>query len=243
MLESTVRRIERHLRRRGLLGIDEDDTDPDVPGDPESNLAASAVSGQTPPAGPQWVSRLAPLEPHDLAYDKPLCASLDGFTLHAATRAGAFHPAGREALLRYVLRPPIAQERLEPRPDGLVRITLKKAYTDGTVAVDMDPLSLLLPPGHQRASATLPHRALRGQTSPASWPRWVRRPRCPAAHRRAVPRSGRAACSAARRSVTKTTLRAAGSRTPRSGGREWGTGHGPAEPAPRAGSRPPRILP
>jgi hypothetical protein len=42
-----------------------------------------------------------------------------------------------------VLRPPIAQERLEPRPDGLVRITLKKAYTDGTVAVDMDPLSLL----------------------------------------------------------------------------------------------------
>jgi hypothetical protein len=28
-------------------------------------------------------------------------------------------------------------------PDGLVRITLKKAYTDGTIAVDMDPLSLL----------------------------------------------------------------------------------------------------
>jgi len=24
-----------------------------------------------------------------------------------------------------------------------VRITLKKAYTDGTIAVDMDPLSLL----------------------------------------------------------------------------------------------------
>jgi hypothetical protein len=30
----------------------------------------------------------------------------------------------------------MAQERLEARPDGLVRITLKKAYTDGTVAVD-----------------------------------------------------------------------------------------------------------
>lgn len=143
VLESTVRRIERHLRRRGLLGIDEDGADPDVPGDPESNLAASAVSGQTPPAGPQWVRGLAPLAPQPLAYDKPLCASLDGFTLHAATRAGALDPAGREALLRYVLRPPIAQERLEQRPDGLVRITLKKAYTDGTVAVDRDPLSLL----------------------------------------------------------------------------------------------------
>jgi len=32
---------------------------------------------------------------------------------------------------------------MELRPDGLVRITLKKAYSDGTIAVDMDPLSLL----------------------------------------------------------------------------------------------------
>ena len=89
------------------------------------------------------MSRLAPLEPQALAYDKPLCASLDGFTLHAATRAGALDRTGREALLRYVLRPPVAQERVEQRPHGLVRITLKKAYTDGTIAVDMDPLSLL----------------------------------------------------------------------------------------------------
>jgi putative transposase len=63
--------------------------------------------------------------------------------LHAETRAGALDPPGREALLRYVLRPPVAQERVEQRADGLVRITLKKAYTDGTIAVDMDPLSLL----------------------------------------------------------------------------------------------------
>ena len=63
--------------------------------------------------------------------------------MHAATRAGALIPAGREALLRHVLRPPVAQERLEQRPDGLVRITLKKAYTDGAIAVDMAPLSLL----------------------------------------------------------------------------------------------------
>ena len=66
-----------------------------------------------------------------------------GLGLHAATRAGGLDAEGREALLRYVLRPPIAQERVEQRPDGLVRITLKKAYADGTVAVEMDPLSLL----------------------------------------------------------------------------------------------------
>ena len=78
VVERLVRRMERYLRR--------------------SDLAASAVSGQAPPAGPQWVSRLAALEPQALAYDKPRCASLDGFTLHAATRAGALDSAGREAL-------------------------------------------------------------------------------------------------------------------------------------------------
>jgi hypothetical protein len=143
VLERVVRRMERHLRRSGQLRTLEDESEAEGEGDPEGNLAASAVSGQSPPAGPQWVSRLAPLEPQALVYDKPLCASLDGFTLHAATRAGALDPAGREALLHYVLRPPVAQERVEQRPDGLVRITLKKAYRDGTIAVDMDPLSLL----------------------------------------------------------------------------------------------------
>jgi hypothetical protein len=117
VLERPVWRIERHLRRCGLLGIDTDEAEPDGEGDPEGNLAASAVWGQAPQPGPQWRSRLAPLEPHALGYDKPLCASLDGFTLRAATRAGAFHPAGREALLRYVLRPPLAQERA-PRWSG-----------------------------------------------------------------------------------------------------------------------------
>ncbi len=45
-----------------------------------------------------------------------------------------------------MLRPAVAQERVEPRPEGLVRITLKNAYADGTIAVDMDPPSLLCRP-------------------------------------------------------------------------------------------------
>ena len=48
-----------------------------------------------------------------------------------------------EALLEYILRPAVAQERITRGPDGLVRIGLKKAFSDGTVAVDLDPLSLL----------------------------------------------------------------------------------------------------
>ncbi len=108
VLERVVRRMARHLRRRGALEPDDGENESAAP---EDKLAASAVSGQAPPAGPQWLRGLPPLDPSALGYDKPLCASLDGFTLHAATRAGSHDLAGREALLRYVLRPPIAQER------------------------------------------------------------------------------------------------------------------------------------
>jgi hypothetical protein len=73
-----------------------------------------------------------------------LCAHDEGFNLHAATTAGGADARGREALLKYILRPPIAQERVVPGPDNLVRIALKKPFSDGTVAIDMDPLSLLL---------------------------------------------------------------------------------------------------
>jgi hypothetical protein len=100
----------------------------------------TSVTGQ-PPAGPAF-KRGAPPEP---TFSKgELCARLEGYDLHAATRAGAEDDAGREALLRDVLRPPIAQERVVAGPDGLVRIVLKKRFSDGTLAVDMDPLSLLM---------------------------------------------------------------------------------------------------
>jgi hypothetical protein len=121
VLESTVRGIRRYLERNRLMERAGGDGDDDAC---EMSLAASAVSGREPPAGPQWLRGLTPLSPSALAFDKPLCASLDGFTLHAATRAGALDVIGREALLRYVLRPPLAQERVELRPDGLARISL-----------------------------------------------------------------------------------------------------------------------
>lgn len=142
VLQRVVQRMDKHLRRHGLFNSL--DPDPERQ-DAEDHLAASAVSGQAPPAGPQWHARrgLSPLRAAPLGYDKPLCASLDGFTLHAATRAGALDPQGREKLLCYVLRPPIANKRIEQRPDGLVRIALKRAFSDGTLAVEMDPLSLL----------------------------------------------------------------------------------------------------
>src|SRR5450755_91676 len=110
-----------------------------------SQLAAAAVSGLAP-AGPELRRR-----PVELAFDgrpgvvisAPLSVREAGFSLHAATRAGAAGERGREALLKYILRPPLSTERLLPGLEGLVRIALKKPFSDGTVAVDLDPLSLL----------------------------------------------------------------------------------------------------
>jgi hypothetical protein len=58
VLERAVRRIDRALRRRGSLASDGSDGDGDAS---EARLAASAVSGQTPPAGPQRLRGLPPV--------------------------------------------------------------------------------------------------------------------------------------------------------------------------------------
>jgi hypothetical protein len=146
-------RILRYLEQRRVITLDPH-ADSDVltvsedlaERDPAlAQLAAAAVSGLAP-AGPELRRK-----PRELAFkgrpgvviEAALSVREAGFSLHAATRAGAFDEGGREALLKYILRPPLANERLLPGPDGLVRIALKKPFSDGTVAVDLDPLSLL----------------------------------------------------------------------------------------------------
>jgi hypothetical protein len=162
VLEDAERRITRWLRGRELFADEGDVEEPSrtlVPpqGDEAlslAELAASAASGMTPPAGPsrRRGARTLPALVHDRDFDRHLSVGHGGFTLspfgdhearHAATRAGAMDERGREALLKYVLRPPIAQERVTQGPEGLVRIALKKKFSDGTFAVDLDPLSLL----------------------------------------------------------------------------------------------------
>ncbi|MCC6646374.1 MAG: hypothetical protein IT374_12480 [Polyangiaceae bacterium] len=106
----------------GAVGADQDDSV-----DQEPNLVALAVSGRTPPAGPTWQPGLAQLVGKPFTLDQHPCASMDGCTLHAAARACALDTQGREALLRYALRPAIAQERVERRFGGLVRVPRERA--------------------------------------------------------------------------------------------------------------------
>ena len=113
VLERTRDRMTKYLRRRCLLDEGDDATEE---GDASelaglTRLAASAVSGQTPPAGPEWRRGGLPVTHRAMVFERPLCAPLDGFTLHAATRAGGLDLQGREALLKYILRPAVAPSR------------------------------------------------------------------------------------------------------------------------------------
>jgi len=149
-----------------------------------AQLAAAAVSGLAP-AGPELRQRPAIALRGQLGVEVagPLCVTELGFSLHAATQAGASDERGREVLVRYALRPALAQERLQLLDSGLVRIELKRPFRDGTVGVDLDPLSLLC-----RLAAAVP--APRSHTvryagvlgSASKWRALVVPPPPPAAH-------------------------------------------------------------
>ncbi len=66
----------------------------------------------------------------------------------------------------------MAHEHLTLRPEGLVRIALKRPFRDGTVAVDMDPLSLLC----RLAAAVPPPRQHRWKLAPLAALRFARGP-------------------------------------------------------------------
>jgi uncharacterized protein YbaR (Trm112 family) len=51
---------------------------------------------------------------------------------------------GLEGLARYVLRPPVARDRLALTPEGQVLVTLKAEWADGTTHLLFEPIELLM---------------------------------------------------------------------------------------------------
>jgi hypothetical protein len=60
------------------------------------------------------------------------CTDVAGFNVHANTCALANEPERLEILVRYLARPPIANDRLSELPDGRLALKLKQAWRDGT---------------------------------------------------------------------------------------------------------------
>jgi hypothetical protein len=68
---------------------------------------------------------------------------VSGFNVHASVSVGPRERARLERLCRYLLRPPLALERLEQHPSGKLRYSLKKPWSDGSIAVLLEPEDLL----------------------------------------------------------------------------------------------------
>ena len=69
----------------------------------------------------------------------PLCAEVDGFSLHAGVAVPGSDRERLERLCRYAGRPAIAESRLSLLPDGRVCYELKRRWQDGTTHVVLEP--------------------------------------------------------------------------------------------------------
>jgi hypothetical protein len=67
----------------------------------------------------------------------------EGFDLHANVWVGARDRARLEQLCRYVLRAPLAKDRLRLLADGRVRVELRRAWYDGTTHLLFEPVAFL----------------------------------------------------------------------------------------------------
>lgn len=148
LLAKVRKRVLRLLVREGLLD-DEQSFAPDaaaITSPALASLASASLQGVRalgPRAGAPilrigrdpdapWVCSRAPLQAH-----------LDGFDLHAAVSIPRGDAAGRETLTRYLLRPAVAQDRLELLADGNVELELKTPWHDGTSHLRFEPLELI----------------------------------------------------------------------------------------------------
>jgi len=142
-------RVCRLLRRRGFDASAADLSRPDPVADESPMLAgisSASIQGRIvlgPRAGARvWRVGEEPDAPWVLS-SRPRHAHIAGFDLHANVAVPAADRARLEKLCRYLLRPPMAQERLRRMGDDRILLTLKTAWADGTRHLIFAPLELL----------------------------------------------------------------------------------------------------
>ena len=153
-LVRTIRdRVLRLLRARRLL-----DEDPcsDEPPSQLSLIAAASIQG-TSALGARGEAAIARLGDPSGARDdtprrtSPLCAEIDGFSLHAAVRVRAGDRDRLEHLCRYIARPALSTERLSLSSQGNILLRLRRPWSDGTTHIVLQPLAFL-----ERLAALIP---------------------------------------------------------------------------------------
>ena len=99
----------------------------------------------------QKVLTLRGAMPHEARGRQPLCADIDGFSLHAAVRVEAHDRKRLEQLCRYITRPAQSEERVQLNAAGQVELKLKTPWRDGTTHLVMSPPEFM-----QRLAALVP---------------------------------------------------------------------------------------
>ncbi len=150
LIEAISKRVRRHLERKGYLGDDGSSGSDPLIGQSQllAECAGASVQGMIA-MGERRGERVRKRGNirevgNGLVQMKgPRCAFFEGFSLHAET---AFHGWQREKierLLRYIARPPVANDRVTLTPDGQVLYRLKRAYDDGTTHLLFSPTEFL----------------------------------------------------------------------------------------------------
>ena len=99
----------------------------------------------------QKVLTLRGAMPREDSARQPLCADIDGFSLHAAVRVEAHDRKRLEQLCRYITRPALSDERVQVNAAGQVELKLKTPWRDGTTHLVMSPREFM-----QRLAALVP---------------------------------------------------------------------------------------
>jgi hypothetical protein len=170
LLATIRRRVLRLLVRRGLAAEDAPDVDPVAEESPAlAGISSAAVQGRVA-LGPRAGARVIQIgrEPDApwVTSRGPRQAHLEGFDLHADIAVAADDRAGLERLARYVLRPPVAQDRLALTPEGQVLLTLKAEWADGTTHLPFEPIEFL-----EKLAALTPRPRINLVVYHGFWPR------------------------------------------------------------------------
>ncbi len=136
LLQTVITRLMKMLTRRGVLVEDMGQSylaEPDADGEESRTLRplqAAAVTYRIafgPRAG-QKALTLRGATPREAPARQPLCADIDGFSLHAAVRVEADDRKRLEQLCRYITRPALSDERIQLNAAGQVELKLKTQF-------------------------------------------------------------------------------------------------------------------
>jgi len=140
--ETVSRRTQALWRKKGIGASDDGEAEDPLMRDTPwlAGLYAHGVRGRIA-TGPNTGKRIRTWggggESEEAEPSARRCANVDGFSVHANVSLPAHQRAKLENLCRYMLRPPLAVERLERLPGGRLAYRMKTPWRDGTTHVIM----------------------------------------------------------------------------------------------------------